>query len=82
MGNFLFGGNKNPRDKDTFIFQETFTFKNNELQTDDNINIIPTSLSSVSNTNNYQPTPLEGEEKDRVYNKIMQYSSGFDYVLE
>lgn len=81
MANFAFGGNKNPKDKDTFIFQEEFTFKNAELQLDDNINIIPASISSVSNTNNYQPTPLKGEEKQRVFNKILQYSSGFEYTL-
>lgn len=31
LGNFCFGGNKNPSDKDTMIFQQTFTFKNNSL---------------------------------------------------
>ena len=81
MANFAYGGHKNPSDKDTFIFQETFTLKNGILQLDDNIKIIPTSVSGVKNVNNYQPTPLEGEEKERVYNKIMQYSSGFDYKL-
>ena len=35
LGNFCFGGNKNPSDKDTMIFQQTFTVENGELVEDD-----------------------------------------------
>ena len=31
LGNFCFGGNSNPSDKDTMIFQQTFTVQNGEL---------------------------------------------------
>ena len=79
MGNFCFGGNTDPDDKDTMIFQQTFTFVNNELQPDDNIKIIPASVSGVSYCNNYQPVVLEGAEKERVLNKILRNSSGFEY---
>ena len=76
LGNFCFGGNSNPSDKDTMIFQQTFTVENGEL-TDDNVtNIIPCSVSSESGYNNYQPTPLEGEEAERVKGRIEEYSSG------
>lgn len=76
LGNFCFGGNSNPSDKDTMIFQQTFTIENGELVEDDVTNIIPCSISSVSGYNNYQPTPLEGSEKDRVMQKINEFSSG------
>ena len=79
MGNFCFGGNTDPADKDSMIFQQTFTFVNGELQQDDNIKIIPASVSGVSWCNNYQPVVLEGAEKQRVMEKIMRYSSGFEY---
>ena len=59
LGNFCFGGNKNPSDKDTMIFQQTFTVENGELVEDDVTNIIPCSLSSESSYNNYQPMVLE-----------------------
>ena len=75
LGNFCFGGNSNPSDKDTMIFQQTFTVENGELVEDDVTNIIPCSLSSVSDYNNYQPTPLEGTEAERVLQKIQEYSS-------
>ena len=76
LGNFCFGGNSNPSDKDTMIFQQTFTIENGPLVEDDVTNIIPCSVSSVSGYNNYQPTPLEGSEKDRVMQKIEEFSSG------
>lgn len=63
LGNFCFGGNKNPSDKDTMIFQQTFTFENGNLLDDGNINIIPCSLSSSSKKNDYKPRVLTGSEK-------------------
>lgn len=76
LGNFCFGGNKNPSDKDTMIFQQTFTVTKDGVEANDDINIIPCSLSSSSNKNDYRPTPLEGDEKNRVMKKIEDYSEG------
>ena len=76
LGNFCFGGNRNPADKDTMIFQQTFTFANGELVLDNVKNIIPCSLSSVQEYNDYQPTILEGSESERVLQKIQELSAG------
>lgn len=72
LGNFCFGGNKNPSDKDTMIFQQTFTIKGEEVVQDDVVETIPCSLSSSSSLNNYQPTPSEGSEKERIQQKIQE----------
>ena len=69
LGNFCFGGNKNPSDKDCMIVQQTFTVRGNDV-TIDNTNVIPCSISSVSSRNNYQPTPATGDEKERIEAKI------------
>ncbi len=74
LGNFCFGGNSNPEDKDTMIFQQTFTIEDGKVKKDENINIIPCSLSSASGYNDYCPTILDGDEKQRILNKIEQYS--------
>ena len=74
LGNFCFGGNKNPSDKDTMIFQQTFTFENGNLLDDSNIQIIPCSLSSSSSKNDYKPKVLTGSEKERVMKKIEDMS--------
>lgn len=73
LANFSFGGNKNPFDHDTMIYVHKFNFKNGQLISDEN-EVIPCSISSVSNRNNYQPTILEGEEKERVLARIEEYS--------
>lgn len=78
LGNFCFGGNKNPSDKDTMIFQQTFTVENGELVEDDVTNIIPCSLSSESGYNNYQPMVLDGSEKERVLQKIEEFSAALN----
>ena len=74
LGNFCFGGNSNPEDKDTMIFQQTFTFKKGVVQKNDDIQMIPCSLSSATGYNDYCPTPLEGDSKQRVLDKIEEYS--------
>lgn len=76
LGNFCFGGNKNPSDKDTMIFQQTFTVKGDQVLEDENINVIPCSLSSVSSYNDYHPIILEGTEAQRVLDKINERSAG------
>ena len=75
LGNFCFGGNSNPSDKDTMIFQQTFTITKDGVKADNVTNIIPCSLSSEKNRNNYQPTPATGEEATRILNKIQTYSA-------
>lgn len=74
LGNFSFGGNKDPRDYDCMIFQQTFTVVDGQVQRDDAINIIPCSVSSSDSINNYQPTPAEGEEADRINAVIKERS--------
>lgn len=75
LGNFSFGGNRNPSDKDTFIFQQTFEFMNDAKLETSKTKVIPCSISSINTRNNFQPIPLEGDEADRVLKKIEDLSS-------
>ncbi len=77
LGNFCFGGNKNPSDKDTMIFKQSFVFVDGKLIEKDNASILPCSISSVTSRNNYQPVPLTGKEFKRVQKKIKDRSKGF-----
>lgn len=74
LGNFCFGGNSGPSDMDCMIFQQTFTVVDGQVQTDGAVNVIPCSISSASSYNNYQPTPAEGDEADRIMAKIEESS--------
>lgn len=73
LGNFSFGGNKNPADKDTMVVVYKFNFKNGELVSHHS-EVVPCSISSVKDRNNYQPTPLKDSELARVIEKINKYS--------
>ena len=75
LGNFCFGGNSNPSDKDTMIFQQTFTITKDGVKADNVTNIIPCSLSSVKTLNDYCPTPATGSEAERILQKIKDRSS-------
>ena len=72
LGNFCFGGNSSPSDMDTMIYQQTFTIDADGVKKDNVTNIIPCSISSAAyeGYNNYQPTPEEGDEADRILSKI------------
>ena len=74
LGNFCFGGNSNPNDKDTIIYQQTFTITDEGVADDNDYKIIPCSISSVSGYNDYRPTPLTGDEATRVMNKFNERS--------
>ena len=80
LGNFCFGGNKNPEDKDTMIFKQTFVFEEGNLIPKENVSVIPCFISSVKNRNNYQPMALSGKEFERVKAKILERSKPFGII--
>lgn len=80
MGNFCFGGNSNPSDKDSMILQAKFYVDDNKLTKYD-LKVIPCSISTVQNLNDYCPTPLEGSSKTKVMDKLNKLSSGFGFKV-
>ncbi|MCL2456236.1 MAG: CapA family protein [Defluviitaleaceae bacterium] len=76
LADFCFGGNAHPADFDAFIFQQEFTFFHGILQPENEINIIPVSLSSVRNRNDFRPTPAEGAHAERILQRLRELSNG------
>ncbi len=76
LGNFCFGGNSAPSDMDTMIFQQTFTVKDGKLQEDNVTNILPCKISSAyeEGYNNYQPILAEGDQKEKIFERLSEYS--------
>lgn len=76
LGNFCFGGNSAPSDMDTMIFQQTFIVKDGKLQEDNVTNILPCKISSAyeEGYNNYQPILAEGEQKEKIFERLSEYS--------
>jgi len=63
------------------IFRQKFFIKDEELLlSEDDASIIPCSISSVKERNNFQPTPLTGEGYDRVKSKIIERSNSFEGI--
>lgn len=83
LGNFSFGANRNPADKDTAVFQQTFTFVDGELTDTLEARIIPTRLSGKDNTNNYQPVIATGKKAETIIKNMRDYSSSLsDLVID
>ncbi|MCD8315929.1 MAG: CapA family protein [Eggerthellaceae bacterium] len=71
LGNFSFGGNNNPTDKDCLIFQQTFNINDDgSIEIGDDVSFIPCSVSAHDNFNNFQPTPATGSELIRITQKL------------
>lgn len=77
LGNFCFGGNSNPADKNTMIVQKTLTFHNGKLKKDKALKVIPCSISGHSCYNDYQPQVLSDAKKKSVMAKVNAYSKPF-----
>ena len=82
LGNFCFAGNANPNDKRCMIFQQTFSFnpgmgiaQANIM--DAGINIIPCTVSSVKNLNDFQPTIMAAKEGGAMLKAIASRSTNF-----
>lgn len=74
LGNFSFGANKNPSDKDTIMYRQEFIINDDGSIRYGSHQIIPCRISSSPSTNNYQPTILVGAEAHRVLSRVAQYS--------
>ena len=60
---------------DTAIFRITLSIINGELAVYDIFKIIPCRISSADGYNNYQPTPATGEKRERILNRLTQYTN-------
>ena len=78
LGNFVFGGNKNPSDKNTMIIQMHFTFQDQTL-TETNLTLIPATLSSTMTTNNYQPTLADENTEQLILKRVLENSTNYEF---
>lgn len=74
LGNFSFGGNGYPRDYDTALLQQEVIRSADGTVTLGELTILPANVSSVSDRNNYQPTPYEPDTDG--YNRVLQKLDG------
>ncbi len=76
LGNCVFGGNPNSKERDALVVQAVLHFTDGELDRID-LHFWPISITSDSHYNNYSPVFLSGEDAERVLDKIRK-STGND----
>lgn len=74
LGNFSFGGNNAPRDRDSVIAQVIVTKDADGKYTVTGYNLIPCCLSSTEGINDYRPTPYA--EDDEFYARALSKLDG------
>ena len=83
MGNWSFGGNTNPSDKDTAIARLEVTRDADGTCSVTDVRLIPCASSGVANGNNYQPVPYEegGAEYERAISKLEGTFTGANLTI-
>jgi len=75
LGNFCYGGHKNPKDRDTIIFQQLITFNVTEnVIVGTESRIIPASISSRTDINDFRPVIAKKDEAERILKKYKALS--------
>ncbi len=70
LGNFTYGGRAVPRDVDTMIAQQTFTFAGGELIIDDQVTLLPCWMSTRTEINDFCPVIREGAAGSAILAKV------------
>lgn len=74
VGNLVFGGNVDPDDRDAYAARVTFTVHEDRAEAPEVV-IVPLRLTALSDGTDYRPVIAEGEEADRIVNRILKRSS-------
>lgn len=82
LGNFCFGGNLNPKKKNTMIVQAIARFDEAGLKEGMQLLVVPCTISSIDNWNDYCPTIAEGERWEEILSEVREYSAEFPVVIE
>ncbi len=81
LGNFVFGGNSNPKSigRECIIVKMYFNFVDGEYQ-GVKIKVIPCNISSTKSRNNYQPIVVDEKTKKAYINIMNKYSKNYKYI--
>ena len=77
LGNFIFGGNVDPDDRDAYAARLTFTVYEDRCDAPE-VTIVPLRLTELSDGTDYRPVIAEGEEAERIVNRILKRSYNMD----
>jgi len=79
LGNFSFAGNVRPDDMDTYIFQQRFrVYPENGEVVNEGFRIIPCSISSQEDINDFKPTPAEPDHSSAILARLEELNGKFE----
>ena len=73
LGNFVFGGNVDPSDRDAYAARLTFTVYEDRADAP-KLTIVPLRLTELEDGTDYRPVIAQGEEADRIVKRILKRS--------
>ena len=77
LGNFIFGGNVDPDDRDAYAARLTFTVYEDRCDAPE-VTIVPLRLTELADGTDYRPVIAEGDEAERIVNRILKRSHNMD----
>jgi len=78
LGNFSFAGNTRPDDMDTYIFQQRFIVRPDGTAENGGFRIIPCSISSQENINDFKPTLKDQAGSEKIVERLMELNRKFE----
>ncbi len=82
LGNFCFSGNNKPSDMNSYVFQTRFRVKDGEVS-NEGFRIVPISISSSKEYNNFAPTIHTDETTiDSILTTLKANGRKLDYAVE
>jgi poly-gamma-glutamate synthesis protein (capsule biosynthesis protein) len=78
LGNFVFGGNVNPADKEAIVYRASFTAAADGRMAPSGEEIVPVRITTATERNDFRPVALEGDARARVLARIATYSEKLD----
>ena len=78
LGNFSFAGNTRPDDMDSYIFQQRFIVRPDGTAENGGFRIIPCSISSQEDVNDFKPTLSDGENSARIVERLLELNKKFE----
>lgn len=80
LGNLVFGGNVDPKDRDTYLAQLTFMVnEDGSLEGEPQLKLIPTLLTEMTKNTDYRPVLVEDTKAyDRIMKKILNKSTNME----
>lgn len=77
LGNFVFGGNVNPTDKEAIVYVASFTAADGRVVPSGE-EIIPVRITTAPERNDFRPVVLSGEARERALARVASASEGLD----